>query len=461
MSTRSLFVRLVASATILIILALTLATIGLRAIFNQEIERRAADELTQIVKTIAAQVRIDVDGSPVLDVALPDPRFDAPYGGIYWQVSRSDGRSARSRSLWDYTLKEAYDGPTGEKRLPDLVGPNGSTLLAVARRISVASPTGDDVALNIVAALDRTDIAASQRSVLHLLILSLATLGLILVVAMAFFIRLALRPFGALRRGLQAIHGGTSDVLSGDFPDEVQNVVDDLNRLVAFQHLALDRAKTQAGDLAHGLKTPLAVLSAVGRQAATEGRAHLADPIEEQVAQMRRQVDRVLARARAGGVVALGRRVVVTPTAQKVVRAFERLPDAEALTWECRVSHDATFPGDEGDLTEMLGNLLDNARKWAKTRVRLVVTTTPAMLTLKIEDDGPGLPTERASQITRGRRWDEEQPGTGFGLAITQELAQGYQGTLELGRSELGGLSAIVMIPLPGSRRGTGPESRH
>lgn len=454
MSTRSLFVRLVASATILIILALTLATIGLRTIFNQEIERRAADELTQIVKTIAAQVRVDVDGSPVLDVALPDPRFTAPYGGIYWQVSRDDGRSARSRSLWDYALKGADSGPGAEKRLTDIGGPNGSTLLAVAQKIFIASPRGDDVALNIVAALDRTDVAASQHSVLRLLILSVATLGVILIVAMAFFIRLALRPFGALRRGLQAIHSGTSDVLSGDFPDEVQNVVDDLNRLVAFQHLALDRAKTQAGDLAHGLKTPLAVLAAVGRQAANEKCAHLADPIEEQVAQMRRQVDRVLARARAGGVAALGRRVVVAPTAQKVVRAFERLPDAEAFTWECRVSPDATFPGDEGDLTEMLGNLLDNARKWAKSRVRLVVTTTPTTLTLQIEDDGPGLPAERASQITRGRRWDEEQPGTGFGLAITQELAQGYQGSLELGRSELGGLCAIVMIPLPGSRRG-------
>jgi signal transduction histidine kinase len=102
----------------------------------------------------------------------------------------------------------------------------------------------------------------------------------------------------------------------------------------------------------------------------------------------------------------------------------------------------------------MLGNLLDNARKWARSHVRLVVTTTPTTLTLQIEDDGPGLPAERASQITRGRRWDEEQPGTGFGLAITQELAQGYQGSLELGRSELGGLCAIVMIPLPGSRRG-------
>ena len=135
MSTRSLFVRLVASATILIILALTLATIGLRTIFNREIERRAADELTQIIKTIAAQVRIDVGGSPELDVALPDPRFTAPYGGIYWQVSRDDGRSARSRSLWDYALKGADSGPGVEKRLTDIGGPNGSTLFAVAQKI--------------------------------------------------------------------------------------------------------------------------------------------------------------------------------------------------------------------------------------------------------------------------------------------------------------------------------------
>lgn len=448
MSRRSLFVRLATAATVLIVLATTLAAVGLRTIFDREIERRAAGELTQIVKTIAAQASVDAGGKPVLEVVLHDQRFDEPYGGLYWQVSRTDGRNARSRSLWDHELKVVGDAVEGERRVVDLVGPNGTALLAVVQRILVPSPEGRDVALRLVAAVDREDMAAAQRSFLHLLALSLTVLGVILIVVMAFFIRLAVGPFATLARELQAIHGGTSRVLSGDFPDEVQSVVDDLNRLIAFQDAALDRARTHAGDLAHGLKTPLAVLDAVGRQAADSGRGDLAQPIEEQVGQMRRQVDRVLARARAGVVAALGRKMVlVAPIAEKVVRAFERLPNSDALVWELEASPKAVFPGEEGDLTEMLGNLLDNARKWAEGRVRLRVTAGSGGLVLQIDDDGPGLPMEHL-QIVRGRRWDEEQPGTGFGLAITRDLAEGYRGSLELGRSDLGGLSATITIPV-------------
>lgn len=448
MNSRSLQFRLSTAAAILIVLALTLAAFGLRAIFNQEIERRAAAELSQIVKVIAAQVRIDTDGAPVMDMALPDPRFDEPYGGLYWQVTKADGTHARSRSLWDFVLAVPDHGAGGDRWLTDLEGPNGTRLLAVVRDVSVPAPAGD-VALQIAAALDRADITASQQSLLRLLVLSLAALGVILVIAMTVFIRLALRPFDELGRGLQAVHAGTRRTLSGDFPREVQYVVDDLNRLIAFQDAAVERARTHAGDLAHALKTPLAVLGTVSRQAAGEGREDLAAPIDEQVTHMRRHVDRVLARARAGIAAALGnKQVAVAPVASRVVRVFERLPDTRTLRWECNLQSDAIFPGEEGDLTEMLGNLLDNARKWARSHVRLTAGVTGQGLMLRVEDDGPGLDPDQTRQIARGKRWDESRPGTGFGLAITRDLAEGYRGQLELDRSQLGGLDVIVRIPL-------------
>jgi signal transduction histidine kinase len=267
---------------------------------------------------------------------------------------------------------------------------------------------------------------------------------------MSVFIRLALRPFDELRRGLQTIHAGTSRALAGDFPNEVQPVVDDLNQLIGFQDAAVERARTQAGDLAHALKTPLAILGALARQAASDGRSDLSESIREQVTLMHRQVDRVLARARAGIAATLIRRSIpVAPIAEKVMRALERLPNDQDLSWECDIAADIRFPGEEGDLTEMLGNLLDNARKWANSRIRLTATSTGSMLRVDIEDDGPGLPADLVPHIVRGQRWDETQPGTGFGLAITQDLAEGYRGRLDLDRSELGGLRVTVTIPLP------------
>jgi signal transduction histidine kinase len=379
---------------------------------------------------------------------LPDPRFDTPYGGLYWQISKADGKRARSRSLWDSVLIVPEDRLDGERWVTNLDGPNHSRLLSVVQDISVPSSIGA-TPLQIVAALDRSDLVASQQSFLRLLIPSLGALGLILVIAMSVFIRLALRPFDELRRGLQTIHAGTSQALAGRFPNEVQPVVDDLNRLIAFQDAAVERAKTHAGDLAHALKTPLAVLGTIARQAASDGRDELSEPIKEQVAHMHRQIDRVLARARAGVAATLIRKSVpVAPVAQKVVRVLERLPDSRTLGWECEVSKDARFPGEEGDLTEILGNLLDNARKWANSQIRLTATIQNGVLRLQIDDDGPGLPTDLAPRFVRGQRWDETQPGTGFGLAITQDLAEGYRGRLDLDRSEFGGLSVAVTIPL-------------
>lgn len=449
MNTRSLSFRLSCAAALAIAIALGLAAFGLRTIFNQEIERRAAAELGQIVVSLAAQVKIDASGMPALEAPMSDPRFDKPYGGLYWQIANGENR-ARSRSLWDFslTIPEAQHGDA--RWTTDLAGPDRAKLLAVVQTIAVTTPAGTDAPLQIVAALDRSDLAASQQYLFRLLVLSLSALGLILIIAMSIFIRLALRPFDELGRGLRRIHAGSSRVLDGRFPDEVQPVVSDLNRLIAFQDAALERAKTHAADLAHGLKTPLAILGAVARQARHDDRKDIADPIDEQTLLMSKQVDRVLARARAGVSAALSRGASpVAPVADKIVRALRRLPDDRGLQWDCDIAASASFPGDDGDLTEILANLLDNARKWAATRVRLTVTQSENKTVLRVEDDGPGLQSDQMQGIGRGQRWDETLPGTGFGLAITRDLAEAYRGRIELERSPLGGLSVAVIVPRP------------
>lgn len=447
MKSRSLFVRFSIAATLLIILALALAGFGLRQIFNQEIERRVANELSQVVKMLAAQVRIDADGEPVVDTSLPDPRFDVPYGGIYWQIDRTDGKSARSRSLWDFVLSP-LPSKGGRSGLHSLNGPNAATLLSVDRRVLVPSDKGD-VSLLVTAALDRNDLLVSQQIFARLLMISLVALGTILIIAMIVFIRLALRPFDALGYELKKIHAGSKRELAGDFPQEVQPVISDLNKLLRFHDAALDRARVQAGDLAHGLKTPLAVLSSISRQSADNGRDDVAAMIDEQTTLMHRHVDRVLARTRAGIAATLGRKAVpMAPVTEKVIRAFRRLPEKRPLSWDYSVPPAAMFPGEEGDLVEILGNLLDNARKWAREEVRMTVSMTPNLLMFCVEDDGPGLSPDIEPEIRRGQRWDEAVPGTGFGLAITQDLVDIYRGELQLDRSDLGGLRVAITLPI-------------
>ena len=202
-------------------LALALAGFGLRGIFDREIERRAADDLGQIVKLLAAQVRIDARGEPVLDAMPPDPRFDTPYGGRYWQISRTDGQRIRSRSLWDFVLAVADTRPGGERRVTDLDGPNRSGCSRWCRTSRSRRPRAR-WRLQIVAAADRSEIAAAQQSFLRLLALSLAALGLILIVAMAVFVRLALRPFDELDAACSRCTPAPAAALRGNFPLEVQ-----------------------------------------------------------------------------------------------------------------------------------------------------------------------------------------------------------------------------------------------
>lgn len=448
MSPRSLLIRLGCAAALLIALALALGGVGLTLIFDKQVERRMSAELDLHLKTLAAQSRIDDADALQLEAAPPEPRFEQPYSGMYWQMDGPGVQQTRSRSLWDFVLQDPpQDARAPTSRLRSIDGPEGTHLLALQRTITLPHRQAD-VPVKITVAMDKADLKAERRSFLGLLVPSLLALGATLALAMAGFIHLALRPFRDLRADLREIHAGRSRTLSRDVPDEVQPVVDDLNRLIGFQDAAVERARSQAGDLAHGLKTPLAVLGAMAREARRDEQVDLARGIEEQVDAMRRHVDRALARARAGLTAALGYKATdVAVVTRKTVRMLKTLPDAGALQWEVDLAGDLLFAGDEGDLTEMLGNVLDNARKWASGRVRVTGMAGTNTLTLIIDDDGPGMSPAETEQIERGRRWDETTPGTGFGLAITRDLVEAYRGTLRLDSSALGGLRITLTLP--------------
>ncbi len=445
----SLRLRLGLAAAALIALALVLAGIGLTVILDRVLDARTVADLDRTAKLIAGRVGLAPDGTPTLSRDLPDPRFATPYGGLYWQVE-AGSRALRSRSLWDRSLDLGPAGAGAQAPATlDTTGPDGGRLIAVVRPLQIGAP-GAETALRVAVAEDRRGLAASRTTFLRLLVPALVALFVVLTLAMGLFVHRALGPFRVLQAELLAVHAGRRARLPEQFPDEVRPLVTDLNRLLDAQERALVRARDAAADMAHGLKTPLAVLDALARRTGPADPA-LAAEIAEQARAMGGQVERALARARVAAAGDLRRRSCpVAPVAERLVATLRRLPEGGSLDWAVAVPGTLAYPGEEGELMEVLGNLLDNARKWAHRRVRITGTeagTDAGQPGLAVEDDGPGMSAAAIAGIGRGQRWDESRPGTGFGIAIARDVAEAAGARLDFGRSALGGLRAELRWP--------------
>jgi signal transduction histidine kinase len=262
-------------------------------------------------------------------------------------------------------------------------------------------------------------------------------------------LRQTLTPFRRLRERLLAVRAGDDRRVEGVYPSEVQPLVDDLNALLENREKAVQRAVATAGDLAHGLKTPLALLAQEADRAGAAGNSELAESISQQVERMSRQVNYHLARARAAASGSINAaRCPVASCADALVRTLLKLYAGRALDITSTIAGDLCARAQREDLDEILGNLLDNACKWADCRIVLEASRTDAMVVLTIDDDGPGLPRAlRAVVLQRGVRLDEAAPGSGLGLAIVRDLAELYGGSLSLDESPLGGLRARVSLP--------------
>jgi signal transduction histidine kinase len=256
-------------------------------------------------------------------------------------------------------------------------------------------------------------------------------------------------PIAQLRHRLTAIHRGDTRRVEGDFPSEVQPLVNDLNGLLADRDRIVERAQAKAGDLAHTLKTPLAILLQEAETAERAGQADLAGAIRQQVERMQRQMDYHLAHARAAASgAAPGTRCDLADAAEGLARTLRRLFADRHLTITLSIPDGLSAKVERTDVEEMLGNLLDNACKWATSRVSLAATTRDSSVVITVDDDGVGVEDALLeSVLQRGVRADETAPGSGFGLAIVRDLADVYGGTIALSRSPLGGLRATLTLP--------------
>jgi signal transduction histidine kinase len=450
----SLRVRLLIGTLFWIVATIVAAGWGLSGLFRDHVSEQFHGELQTHLDQLTANLAVDDNGKPRLLQPLSDPRLSRPYSGCYWQVDAIDGAGGllRSRSLWDHVLAVPPDAlADGELHSHRIAGPDGRPLAVVERSVRL-----DDVAdgrprrLRLIAAAEERLMEAPVARFNETLWLALAILGSGLGLAVLVQVAVGLAPLRKLRGALSRVRAGDAQRLDGDFPREIAPLVDEFNLVLAAHAGVVAGARAQAGDLAHALKTPLAVLAnAANSAAAAEKESELASVVAEQVAIARRQVDYHLARAQAAAALHPAARTPLAPAIDGLVRTMRRLHAERPITLAAApIDASLVFRGDLHELHEMLGNLLDNACKWAASRIDVSAGMAAGQLHIVIDDDGPGMaPAQVADVLQRGVRADEKIPGSGLGLAIVDDLARRHGGGITLARSPLGGLRATLALP--------------
>jgi signal transduction histidine kinase len=455
--TNSLAFRLGALAAVWSILGLLAGVLVLSRVFRESAERSFDNGLLADLERVVAVAELDCDGTIVMPRPLVVDRFMNPFSGWYWQIS-STGNPPKplrnSRSLFDQWLK-LDPVATSAVRMGHVTGPKKQHLRYAERIVSLPSPdeteegqkcVSGDNRFRIMVAADLKDVEADVASFNNTLFWSIVILGAGLIGAMILQVRWGLAPLDRVSKALADIREGRADKLEGPFPTEIEPLADELNALVAHNAEVVSRARTHVGNLAHFLKTPLSVLANE-----VQGQTGpLAETVARQVQTMRRQVDHYLARARAvASAKVIGARTELAPVVSDLTRALNKIYAPRGIHVEKQCPEGLYFRGDRSDIEEMIGNLLDNACKWAEGEVTVTVAAgKPGRLRIVISDDGPGLTDEQKNRVVeRGERLDETKPGSGLGLGIVKEIAALYGGSLTLGRAEAGGLSAELDLP--------------
>lgn len=436
---RSLQWRLLLGAAAAILAALVLAWLFMTLLFERHLERRLQAEMTRDALQIVAALSFGPDGIPVIEDLLNDARFDKPASGYYWQVSTAQG-TLRSRSLWDTTLSVPGQVSSTDWHIRRSQGPYGNVVFVLERRILFDSGRTPMV---VQLAQDRAPLESAQREFGLELAGFLGVLWIVLSLAAWAQVALGLRPLRIVRRDLARLERNASERLPDSSVDEIRPLVHAINALADARELDLEQARRRAADLAHGLKTPLAALSAQSRRAREQGAGSAADGMERALAVIASAIHAELARTRiamagnAGGAFAN-----VVEVVERLITVLEQTDKGGQLAYSVDLPASLRLPVRGDDLAELLGPLLENAVQYARRQIRIAGVEDPEAVSLCIEDDGPGIAEDlMATALMRGGRLDESQPGSGLGLAIARELATAMGATIVLGKADLGGLA--------------------
>lgn len=442
--------RMFLSAAFFCVVILLVAGVALTAVYRRATERGFDERLAVYVKELIADLAAPPEESGTALGNLGEPRFDLPLSGWYWQITRLDGEKPEvrgSRSLVGGQLPTLTDMGVrlGRRGLREayMTGPDSRRLRAVERLIDV----GEDGRFMLLVAGPSDDIEDDIAEFKNGLTLTFVLLGLALVGSTALQMQYALVPLKRLTSAIEKVRTGRSSHIDGTYPPDLAPLSGEMNLLIDANREILDRARTQVGNLAHALKTPLSVMV----NEAGSNPEPLAEKVREQAALMRDQVQYYLDRARAAAVSgALGGVTEIEPVVAALIRTFDKIYAERHIDFDDAVAEGARFRGERQDLEEMLGNLLDNACKWAASAVSVGTEAADmaGFVDILVEDDGPGLPEGAAAEVLRrGRRLDESKPGSGLGLSIVVDLAKLYGGRLSLEKSPLGGVRARLCLP--------------
>jgi signal transduction histidine kinase len=442
MEIRSLKVRVILIAVATNMVALAIIGFVLLGLFEREITGRVHTEIHSHLLQLINSLEVKADGTVIKRKLLTDTRFLKPFSGYYWQIGQGDLPPLRSRSLWD----EVIAVPDAHEMTSDNTTEiQSSTLGKLMLHTRLVSLPGASRPLQVMVALSAEQVEVPLHSFQKNLFLSLLVFGAGLALMAAVPLWLVLRPISRLTQEIMDLKLGKRQV-GTDYVMEVQPIATELNRLLKHQEESIAKARGRAADFAHSLKTPLAIIEAV-LSAVREINQPWAEEIRTQTREILRHIDRELARSRS----AAGYGQAVSDLRElvgEIAATIGKLPRSDTLAISIDIPQNISVPMDKDDLTEIIGNLLDNARKWGKGRIDVMWVAGQGQSWLEIRDDGPGVSADMISALgSRGLRLDERTRGTGIGLAIVRDLLEAYGLEVEFLNAQPSGLCVRFQLP--------------
>jgi len=446
----SLRFRLAAGAVVAIGLSLALVWVVLSRLFTNYVIDQYVTEMTVLADSLAASAIIR-DGKLELTAAPSDPRLNLPAGGRYWALEEGDAILQRSRSFWDATVAQANMRPSRYGPFLEAVGPDGRPILILTQESGLGERRNTR-RFSIHTSFPKAELEGALTSFHSELLRMLMVTATLLSVAAIVQAIVGLSPLDRLRRRVTEIRRGGATRIGEEGPSEVRPLVREIDLLLREREEAIERARSRASDLAHGLKTPLTVLS----QLASELRPTSAEMAFKQVDLIRQRADRQLQAARLGV-----ERMITADVGDLTGKLIQVLKPAHAdrdIHWQLDVHGSVRVEAEPADLAEALGNILDNASKWACSQIAVTVAKEGEDVTVRIADDGPGVrPHDMSSVLVRGKHADDSNSGSGLGLAIAADIANAYGAALSLAPASLGGLEVTFRCPVKSIRRLTAP----